>query len=121
VNTDEKGKELLSSLREYISKCNREREQKDKREKPPIPNVCGYCRYMMIGKEELAKLLLGEEELADRITTVLEDAVINSDPSAGTLSHCVELLESLRGNASGEGGGLTVIFPHADGEEDDAT
>ena len=116
MNTDENGSMLLSALGEYISKCNTERETRDKKDKPPVPNVCGYCRHMLIGKEELARKLSGERELADRISTVLEDAVINSDTSAGTLSHCVKLLEMLRGGNEGKEG-LTVIFPHPDGEE----
>jgi len=115
MTTDEKSKALLSALCEYIEKCKGENESKDKREKKTIPNVCGYCRHMSIGKDELLRRLSGNGDLADRISTVLEDSVINSDPSAGTLAHCIKLTEALRGEKS-DGGDLTVIFPHSDGE-----
>ena len=113
MNTEEKSKKLISALREYIEKCNAEKERR--KEKGPFPNVCGYCRYMGIGINKLKEELKEEDALSDRIATVLEDAAINSDPSAGTLSHCIKLVDGIRGSETGT---LTVIFSHPDGEED---
>ena len=112
--TDERSKQLISALREYIEKCNADKERR--KDKGPFPNVCGYCRYMGIGINKLSGELKEEEALSDRIATVLEDAVINSDPSAGVLSHCIRLVDRIR--TGKEEDGITVIFSHGDGEEE---
>ena len=116
MSAKRKSEKLLAALAEYIEKCNSEKEAKvDKKEKGPFPNVCGYCRHMGIGIRALERELGENEQLSDRIATVLEDAVINADPSAGTLSHCIKLADGIRGQR--EEGKLTVVFPHSDGEE----
>ena len=121
MNNDEKSRELLEALSEYVRKCNEENAAKDKKERSVLPNVCGYCRYMNIGRDELFSILEGDRVTADRISTVLEDALINSGSSSGDHMHCMRLIEALRGEENEEegdnGAGITVIFPHPDGED----
>lgn len=119
MTKDPKSRALLSALQKYIESCKIDNETKDKREKRTIPNVCGLCRHMKIGKNELLRRVANDPKLADRISTVLEDSVINSDPTAGTLSHCIKLIDSLRDGEDDISHPLTVIFEHPDGEETD--
>lgn len=115
IITDKTSRQLLSALKDYIEKCYAERQSRSERkEKGPIPNVCGYCRHMGVGIHALEERLREDADTADKIATFLEDAAINADPAAGTLSHCIKLTEEMRGE---RGGGLTVIFSHPDGEE----
>lgn len=116
MTKDPKSRALLSALQKYIESCRLDNEAKDKREKRTIPNVCGLCRHMKIGKNELLRRVSNDPQLADRISTVLEDSVINSDPTAGTLSHCIKLIDTLRDGEDDVPSPLTVIFEHPDGE-----
>lgn len=121
IDADKKGDALLLALSEYISKCSEENSRKEKKEKGILPNVCGYCSYMNIGKEELCSLLSDDGVTADRISTVLEDALINSESSAGSFTHCMKMIQRLRGEDGGaeeREGNITVIFAHPDGEEE---
>lgn len=110
-----KEKNTLMALESYVESCNVGGKGAKR-----IPNLCGLCRYMGIGKREMMSILSGSEELADRIFTVLEDEAVNSGATGTAYTQQLHNLSEFRAEVFGDenaGEGITAIFGHPDGEE----
>ena len=110
-----KEKRAIEALDCYIESCNAGGKGSKR-----IPNLCGLCRHMGIGKREMMALLAGSEKLADRIFTVLEDEAVNSGASGTAYTQQFHILDGIRAEIFGDGSsgeGITAIFGHPDGEE----
>lgn len=110
-----KAKRTIEALDGYIESCNAGGKGSKR-----IPNLCGLCRHMGIGKREMLTLLSENEELADRIFTVLEDEAVNSGATGTAYTQQFHILDGIRSEIFGDdssGDGITAIFGHPDGEE----
>lgn len=110
-----KEKRIIEALDEYVEGCAAGGKSTKR-----IPNVCGLCRHLGIGKRELLSMLEESEELADLVFTVLEDEAVNSGATGTAYTQQFHILDGMRneifgGNSDNEG--ITAIFGHPDGEE----
>lgn len=110
-----KEKKVLDALEKYVKECS----VGGKGEKR-IPNVCGLCRHVGMGKRELLSMLSRSEELADLVFTVLEDEAVNSGATGTAYTQQFHILDEMRSEIFGDedgSEGITAIFAHPDGEE----
>lgn len=114
-----KEKRTLEALERYIESCNSGGKGTKR-----IPNLCGLCRHIGIGKRKMMSILSESDELADRIFTVLEDEAVNSGATGTAYTQQFHILDGVRTEIFGGedvGGGITAIFGHPDGEEQELT
>lgn len=110
-----KEKRIIEALGEYVDECCAGGKGARR-----IPNVCGLCRYIGIGKQEMLSLLSRRAGLADLVFTVLEDEAVNSGATGTAYTQQFHILNEIRDEVFGErkdGEGITAIFGHPDGED----
>ena len=108
-------KKIIQALGDYVDVCNSGGKGARR-----IPNLCGLCRFIGMGKNELMAELSKNAELADTVFTVLEDEAGNSGASGTAYTQQFHILDAARSEILGDtqGDGITAIFGHPDGEED---
>ncbi len=104
---------IFEELIGYIESCRALPKGKN------VPNICGFCRFLGIGRGELLETLTDCPSLADRLLTVLEDEAISADASSALLSQYLRLIDETRRELrpkDSPSSPMTVIFSHGDGE-----
>ena len=74
-------KRLLSKLSEYIESCLAAENRKH-----PFPNLAGFCSYVGMTVDDMAKLKRRTPSLYSQIMLGLEDAALNSGATASLVN-----------------------------------